>query len=108
MLNCGYSVMRSRWERAFRDELARGQWGPVPMPAPALPAPGATRATPEEAAEAMAKMGAGGVLAQGGRDPRRGWRRVLAEMKDPKGRRYSPAIVAMARNALGISEGSEA
>ncbi|VEI25152.1 hypothetical protein [Bordetella bronchiseptica] len=108
LLNCGYSVMRSRWERAFRDELARGQWGPVPMPAPALPAPGATRATPEEAAEAMAKMGAGGVLAQGGRDPRRGWRRVLAEMKDPKGRRYSPAIVAMARNALGISEGSEA
>jgi hypothetical protein len=45
---------------------------------------------------------------QSGRDPMRGWRRVLAETENPKGRRYSPGIVAMARNALRLGAGQGA
>ncbi|QEA10878.1 hypothetical protein [Bordetella phage vB_BbrS_PHB09] len=108
LLHCGYSVMQQRWERALADELALGAWDEVPAPSIALPAPGATQATREEAEQALRSMGAQAIGNGGKGDPRRGWRRVLAEMKDPKGRRYSPAVVAMARNALGLSEGSEA
>lgn len=110
LLNCGYSVMQSRWERALSDELGRGAWEAIPVPAVALPAPGATHATPEQAAKALEEMGAGVILNQSGRDPLRGWKRVIAETENPKGKRYSPGIVAMARNALrlGADQGAKA
>lgn len=110
LLNCGYSVMQARWERALSEELSRGEWAAVPTPAVALPAPGATYATPEEAAKALEAMGAGAILDQSGRDPLRGWKRVIAETENPKGKRYSPGIVAMARNALrlGTDQGAQA
>ncbi|MGE8627694.1 replication protein P [Achromobacter denitrificans] len=110
LLNCGYSVMQSRWERALSDELGRGEWAAIPAPAVALPAPGATHATPAEAAKALEAMGAGAILNQSGRDPLRGWKRVIAETENPKGKRYSPGVIAMARNALrlGVDQGAQA
>lgn len=110
LLNCGYSVMQSRWERALSDELGRGEWAAIPAPAVALPAPGATHATPAEAAKALEAMGAGAILNQSGRDPLRGWKRVITETENPKGKRYSPGIIAMARNALrlGVDQGAQA
>lgn len=99
LLNCGYGVLKGRWERAFGDEMARGQWHPVPTPAAALPAPGATQATPEEAAKALKAMGAGAILNESGRDPRRGARRILAEVKKG-GASYSPTVIAMAQAAM--------
>lgn len=100
LLNCGYGVMKSRWERAFRDELARGQWEPVPTPAPALPAPGGTLATREDAAKAMAKMGAAGIVNPTGRDPRRWATRILEEAQRKGGRLPSPAVLRMAQAAV--------
>ncbi|MDF8360179.1 replication protein P [Achromobacter anxifer] len=110
LLNCGYSVMQARWERALSEELSRVEWAAVPTPAVALPAPGTTYATPEEAAKALEAMGAGAILDQSDRDPLRGWKRVIAETENPKGKRYSPGIVAMARNALrlGADQGAQA
>lgn len=99
LLNCGYAVLRSRWERAFRDELARGQWEAVPAPAPALPAPGGTLATREDAAKAMAKMGAAGVVNSTGRDPRRWARRILVQAQE-SGRLPPPAVLRMAEAAI--------
>lgn len=101
LLNCGYAVLRGRWERAFRDELARGQWEPVPTPAPALPAPGGTLATREDAAKAMAKMGAEKIVNPTGRDPRRWARRIMAEAQRKGGRLPSPAVLRMAEAAIG-------
>lgn len=99
LLNCGYAVLKSRWERAFGDEMARGQWHPVPTPAPALPSPGATQATPEEAAKALKAMGAGAILNEAGRDPRRGAKRILDAVKKG-GAQYSPTVIAMAQAAM--------
>lgn len=79
LLNCGYSVMQSRWERALSDELSRSDGAAIPAPAVALPAPWATQATPEEAGKALKAMGAGAILNGSGRDPRRWARRILAE-----------------------------
>lgn len=100
LLNCGYSVMKSRWERAFREELARGRWDPVTMPAAALPAPGGTLATREDADKAMAKMGAAGVINQKGKDPRRWAKKIMTEQERKGGRRYSPEVLRMVRVAL--------
>ncbi|MNU00273.1 hypothetical protein D3C72_2433580 [compost metagenome] len=58
----------------------------------------------------MRKIGATGIMNQSGRDPMRGWKRVMAETENPEGKRYSPGIVAMARNALrmDIGQGAQA
>ncbi|CAB3904617.1 hypothetical protein LMG26858_04415 [Achromobacter anxifer] len=100
LLNCGYAVLKARWERAFSEELARGQWHAVPTPAPALPAPGATRATKEDAEKALRAMGAGAIMNESGRDPRRGAKRILAEAGRKGGRQYSPTVIAMAKAAM--------
>ncbi|MDF3940725.1 hypothetical protein P3W66_11840 [Achromobacter denitrificans] len=99
LLNCGYAVLKARWERAFSEELARGQWHGVPAPAQALPAPGATRATKEDAEKALKAMGAGAIMNESGRDPRRGAKRILAETAKKAGR-YSPTVIAMAKAAM--------
>lgn len=103
LLNCGYGVMKSRWERAFRDELARGQWEAVPVPAVALPAPGGTLATREDAARAMAKMGAEGIMNLTGRDPRRWAKRILADAQRKGGRIPSPTVLRMAQAAVSAA-----
>lgn len=56
----------------------------------------------------MRKIGATGIMNQSGRDPLRGWKRVISETENPKGKRYSPGIVAMARNALRLGAGQGA
>lgn len=99
--NCGYSVMQSRWERALSEELSRSEWAAIPAPAVALPAPGATQATPEEAAKALKAMGAGTILNAFGRDPRRWAKRILAEAQRKGGRVPSLAVLSMAQAAVG-------
>lgn len=100
LANCAYSVLRGRWEAALSAQLAHAQWDPIPAPSVALPAPGQTVATREEAAAALRKMGALGIgkprLGGDGRD----WARTL--LANPKGK--SPAIIDMAKRALANLE----
>lgn len=108
MENCGYAVLRTRWEAALSEELSRGTWGPVPAPAAALPAPDKTAVTTEQAERALKKLtsAAGAVIGDQGRDPKRGAKRILAEMGRKGGRRYSPTVVAMARRAIESNPGA--
>lgn len=103
LLNCGYSVMQKRWEAALAEELAMGTWNEVPAPAVALPAPGKGSCSPEVVQAQMNKImaSASAVLNDKGADPKRGARKILDEMAKKGGRRYSPAVVAMAQRALG-------
>lgn len=100
--HCSYATMKARWERALNDVLARGEWKPVPAVVKALPAPPVTAVSRAQAEEQMRRIGASRIMDQSGRDPLRGWKRVIAETESPKGKRYSPGIVAMARNALRL------
>lgn len=97
--------MKARWDRTLNEVLARGEWKPVPIVAKALPAPPVTAASRAQAEEQMRKIGATGIMDQSGRDPLRGWKRIIAETQNPKGRRYSPGVVAMAHNALRLGAG---
>jgi len=107
LLNSTYGSIKARWEKTLADELSRGTWPDIPAPRQALPAPGQTMATREEAAAAMRRMGADQVLAPKGRDPRRWAEKILAEQNRKGGRRYAPAVLAMAERALAAAAQQE-
>lgn len=95
IMNCSYVQLRTRWDKALSDQLAKGEWTPVPEASIALPEPRKTQMSDEEAKKAMQRLGAGGVLDKSGRD-HKDWARKILD--DPKGRPL--AMVAMARRAL--------
>jgi hypothetical protein len=47
--NQGYAAIKGRWESAFEEEMAKGQWAAIPEPMIALPPP--TNAASREVAE---------------------------------------------------------
>lgn len=102
MEHCGYAVVRARWESALVEELSRASWEDIPLPAKALPAPGKTQATNDQANEALQRLSqsAEAVIADRGRDPRRFAKKIMAELAKKGGRRYSPTVVEMARRAM--------
>ncbi len=95
VMNCPYSALKARWGKALADELAKGQWAPVPDAYIALPDPGKTEASNAEAKAAMDRLGAADIMNKSGRD-HKAWAKKI--MDNPKGR--SPAVVAMAKRAL--------
>lgn len=93
VLNSTYTSIKGRWGRALSDQMAKGQWEPIPDVAPALPAP--VQMSKADAQKAMAQLGAGEVVNNFRRDPKAWARRI---MENPKGR--SVIAVAMAEKAL--------
>lgn len=93
ILNSTYTSIKTRWTRALADQLAKGQWEPVPEVAPALPAPAPMSRA--EAQQAMNKLGAGEVVNPFRRDPKAWARRIMESPKDK-----SAVAVAMAQKAL--------
>lgn len=95
VMNASYSQIRTRWDKTLSDELAKGDWDPIPEAHVALPEPKKTEMTDAEARKAMQRIGADKVLDQTGRD-HKSWARKILE--DPKGR---PLIaITMAKRAL--------
>lgn len=72
LLGCTYGAIKARWEKTLHEELAKASWADIPLPRPALPAPGQTMATRVEAEVALKKMGADKILRDRGR-PHRSW-----------------------------------
>ncbi|NLZ11645.1 MAG: hypothetical protein GX086_09985 [Alcaligenaceae bacterium] len=96
LLNCGYSVLKVRWEKALSNQLAKAQWAEIPEAQVALPAPAKTKTSEAEAQKAMERLGAGDVLNKSCKDHKAWARRIL---ENPKSK--TPAAVAMAQRALG-------
>jgi len=101
LLACGWQTMRKRWETAFAEMLAQGQWRPVPAPAPQLPAPGAASLSRDEANRLAAQVrqmtGETATPGSNVKDHKAWARRIL---DNPKGRTI--AVVRMAQQALGL------
>lgn len=95
VLSCTYAAIKSRWERALQDQLAKTEWPPVPDAHVALAAPKRTEASEAEAAAAMKSIGAAGVLDRKSGDMKNWARKIIA---NPKGRPL--LVVSMAQQAL--------
>lgn len=102
LLNSTYGSIKARWEKAFSEELAKGSWHAIPEVREALPAPGQTVATKQEAEAALKRMGAEKILKQAGRDGRRWIDKCDERIK--RGEQPTPAVAAMLKRAKGEPE----
>src|SRR5690606_28790701 len=96
ILNCGYQIVRARWDRTLRDEIAKGQWAPVPPVAVALPAPPRQPVDRAEMERCMSALGAGDLVNRTRSDPKAWARKIL---DNPKA--YTVQAVKNARESLG-------
>lgn len=102
LLSMGWQAIRSRWEAALRDVMAKGRWEPVPEPTKALPAPGQSHLSRDQQRQAMeqvrnAASSTSPELVSKQRDPLAWARKIIAH---PQGR--TPTVLAMARRALDM------
>lgn len=80
LLNQTYSQVKPRWERAFSEQMERGEWAEIPKPMIALPAPGKAELSKNEAAKMLSQIGASGILKRSENDT--GWyKKILARIK---------------------------
>lgn len=99
----GWQALRGRWEVAYRTQLARTSWDQIPAPTEALPAPGGTL-TPQGEGAQHAQRIAGGMT-KGPKGSQRDWaKKILDEQARKGGRRYSQAVLEMARRGAGQEE----
>lgn len=97
LLNMSYSGIKSRWEAAFTDVLSKDRWGPIPVPAVALPAPGKTTLDRAEADKRLEEVGAAAAF-NSDRFDHKSWAKKILEK--PKGR--NAMSISMAKRALGV------
>lgn len=100
LLNVGWQAIRGRWEKALREQFARSEWESVPVPAVALPAPGKTLATKEEAAARLAEIGAGQVVNP--KTNHRAWIDKVLE-RERRGERVPVAVLKAAKDAMAMA-----
>jgi len=99
LLQSTYSSIKGRWEKMLLEEMAKGNWKPIPQVSVSLPAPKQTEADRVEAAKALKSMGADKIFDQSGKDHRR-WIGKLEE-RIAKGEVLSPTVMAMLARAKG-------
>ena len=126
LANQTFSQVRTRWERALAEQMARGEWAPIPPPALALPGPGETprrepllRARAAEltrvllaeqggAVADVADVGDGCTHIEATAAHERhidhlGWARKIIERERRGDRSVTAFLLRCAREALGIS-----
>ena len=104
LLGMTFGAIRARWEAALRDQFAAGQWGDIPAPAAALPAPGATVTTKDEGARKVQELAQKAIDRPRKKDHKAWARAVLFEQERKGGKRYTMTILDMARRALGVEQ----
>jgi hypothetical protein len=97
-----YSQVKARWESALQEQFEKGEWAEIPQPMVALPAPGKTRTTREEAAQRLRDIGAATVVKDAwGNDPKRWAKRILQRVAEGD-KELLPIQIRFAREALDI------
>ena len=98
MMNQSYQQLKARWEKAFGEQLALGQWPDIPPVVEALPAPART----EEGKAQIRKVSSMASDAlNNGKDHKRWAKRIL---ENPNGK--SMFAVNAAKAALGMEAGA--
>lgn len=97
--NQGYSQVKTRWEKALADQLAKGEWAAIPAPLPALPAPGKGVLSREKAAQLVSEYKAEEVVKSADGTNHRAWIGKIFE-RQKRGDSSLPGIsIKLAREA---------
>jgi hypothetical protein len=100
--NQAYSQIKPRWEAALFEQLDKGEWPELPQPMTALPAPGQTKTSREEAARRLRELGATAIVNDSaGRDAKR-WAKAIVEREARGDKRLLPIQIQFAQEALGM------
>lgn len=102
--NSTYSAIKARWEAAFDACMAMGQWEPIPAPMAALPAPGKTALSNEEAAKRLGELNASGALKP--KDDEKRWAKRILERERQGDKTLSSLQVRFAREAMNVQAGA--
>lgn len=98
--NASYPAIKGRWESALAEQFARRSWDPIPAPPPLLANDG--KASKEEAAKALADIGASGVFKPQADHKR--WAKKLVARHAAGDKTVPFAALRMAREALQVEE----
>lgn len=99
--NQTFSQIKPRWEAALFEQMDKGEWAEIPQPMVALPAPGKTKTSREEASQRLRELGATGIVKDAwGNDPKR-WAKKLLE-REAAGEALLPIQARFAREALEV------
>ena len=99
--NQTYSQIKARWEAALFEQMDKGEWAEIPQPMTALPAPGKTKTTREEASQRLRELGAATIVKDHRGGDMWGWARALLE-REAAGEALLPIQSRFAREALGV------
>lgn len=97
-----YSQVRARWEAALAEQFEKGEWPEIPQPMVALPAPGKTKTSREEAAQRLRELGASSIVRDHRGGDMRGWAKRILQREADGDKTLLPIQVKFAREALDI------
>lgn len=98
--NQTFSQIKPRWEAALHEQMDKGEWPEIPQAMVALPAPGKTKTSREEASQRLRELGATGIVKDAwGNDPKR-WAKKLLEREANGDKTLMPIQIRFAHEAL--------
>jgi hypothetical protein len=97
-----YSQIKPRWEAALFEQLDKGEWPEIPQPMIALPAPGKTKTSREDAARRLRELGAAAVVKDSAGRDARGWARKILEREARGDKTLLPIQIKFAREAMDV------
>lgn len=101
--NVSYSQMKVRWEQALTEQMEKGEWAAIPQPMIALPPPGKTLSSKQEATRMLEQLGASDMLKP--RTNHKAWIKTVLERAE-RGDTVLPGIsIRFAREAMQQGEG---
>ena len=96
--NLSYSQIKSRWEQALEKQMQAGEWADIPQPSLALPAPGKSDLSRENAAKMLNEIGAAEVFKP--KTDHKLWAKKIIEREKQGDKTLSALQVKFAREAL--------
>lgn len=95
--NQPYAAVRARWDAAFEEEMAKGQWAAIPEPMIALPAPG-PKATKEVAERYIAETQV--IKSESTAVDHKRWAKLIMERHKAGDKTLSHIQISFAKEAL--------
>lgn len=107
LMNMPSAQIRERWAATLNAQLALGAWEPIPVAREALPAPGESMLSNEDAAAMLAQLGALAATRKDSDFDHLRWAKRLLARHAEGDKRVTARQVKEAREAMGVDMAAE-